>query len=132
MLDTRIKFRRTGEETLNGRRCWKIEAFEISRPTIIRSVDGADQVARVTAWVDPADGSVLKTVLDVNQNRQDVIQTKITVVYGQIPRLGFLTPVQMVEHYYGRDDSGYTEINAVATYRDDRRFDTGGRVVPDR
>jgi hypothetical protein len=47
-------------------RCWNIEARESPRPTIVRTIDGYDQVARMTAWVDPADGAVIKTALDLN------------------------------------------------------------------
>ena len=53
-------FRKSGNETIDGRRLWQIGFREVLKPSLIKTVEGADQPARGIVWVDPSDGSVLR------------------------------------------------------------------------
>lgn len=76
---SRFTFLRTGEDTLEGRRFWRIEFRETRRPSIIRTREGADQLSTGAAWVDPVTGAIAKTVLNIGGDRSaDFVQTKIT------------------------------------------------------
>jgi hypothetical protein len=63
-----------------------------------------------------------------------LVRTKITVTYRLEPKLGFLVPSEMVEHYYRPADPDHTpeEITAIGTYTAFRQFQTTGRIVTDR
>ena len=53
------------------------------------------------------------------------VRAGITVTYESEPRLNLLVPVTMEETYSGRG----SQISAVATYRNFRRFETETRIV---
>jgi hypothetical protein len=59
----RVKVRRTGAGTLEGRPGWLIEFREQDRLTYVRTPDGRDQPSRVVGLVDMQTGEVLQTVL---------------------------------------------------------------------
>jgi hypothetical protein len=132
---TRFEFRKAGNESIEQRRVWTIDFSEIMRPSIVRTREGADQLSRGRAWVDPNDGTVLKTVLDLGGDKSvDFVQTKITVTYRLEPTLGFLVPSELLEHYYRPADLHHTaeQITATGTYTAFRQFQTTGRIVTDR
>ncbi len=53
----RFSFRKTGEDTIEHQSVWKIDFSERTRPSIIKTPMGTDQLARGTVWVDPGSGS---------------------------------------------------------------------------
>ena len=61
----RLRFTRKRIESNRGRTEWKIEFLEVTRPTIIRTPAGLDMPAEGTVWVDPKDGTVLKTTFQL-------------------------------------------------------------------
>jgi hypothetical protein len=119
----RFRFKDSGTSAAAGVEVRAVNYEERARPTIIRTPNGGDVVARGTLWVDPASGRVLKTELDTPGPRG--MRVNIAVDYALEPRLQMLVPVTMRETYRGRD----IEISAVATYSNFRRFEAESRIV---
>ena len=120
---SRFRFTRTGTVALSGSSASAVSYEERSRPTIIRTPNGRDVVSKGMVWIDETTGQVLKTELNTVGPRG--LRAVITVSYGFEPRLGFLVPVTMHESY----SAGATQISAVATYSNFRRFETESRIV---
>jgi hypothetical protein len=119
---SRFRFREAGITTVSGVATTAVAYTERSRPTIIRTPNGRDVVAKGTAWID-REGRVLKTELVTTA--PGGVRAGITVTYGSEPRLNLLVPVTMHETYSTR----VSQITAVATYRNFRRFETETRIV---
>jgi hypothetical protein len=131
----RFECRKAGDDSIDRRRVWRLECREVTRPSIVKTREGADQLSRVTVSVDPNTGAVLKTVLDLGGDRAvDFVQTKITVSYSLDAGLGLLVPVELIENYYRPADGQGTamHLNAVGRYTGFRQFHTSGRLVTDR
>ena len=101
---------------------WGIEFRETKRPTVIRTNDGRDFLARGRFWIDPATGVVLISQLDMNNG---AVSGTINVSYQSEPLLGFRVPVEMRERYA----AGSTVIDGTATYGRFRRFEVNTREV---
>lgn len=148
----RFKFRKTGEDTVSGVSVWKVRFDEHQRPTIIRTRQGKDMPLTGTAWIDPTDGRVLKTHMQIESEarlggvnsaidenprpRGSVADTRtrssasMTVTYKTDTALGLLVPSEMLETYEGPRANALsvadstTKINCRATYTAFRRFET--------
>lgn len=140
----RSKFRKENEGLLNTQSVWVIAYEEKQVPTIVRAPGGESRPATGTIWVDPAEGRVFRThveiVTELKQAGRRVRSTSsVTVDYGYDDRLGLLVPREMRESYVAPSVSGnadsssgreeLTRIGCRATYSDYRRFETSGRVV---
>ena len=62
---SRFKFSKGGEETLNGVRVWVLRFDEQARPTIITTSKGEDEPIQGRAWVDPGEGRLLRVEITV-------------------------------------------------------------------
>lgn len=104
-------------------------ARERGVPSIIRSNEGADLNSAVTAWVDAA-GRLLQAEVRsrVFPTDRPQVESVVLVKFRFNAGLGLLVPVEMREVFWsdmeGRRGTG------VARYRDFRRFETSGRIVP--
>jgi hypothetical protein len=123
---SRFRYDRTGEGTVDGTAVWTVRFRETGRPTIVRTTAGKDVPASGTFWIDPVSGRVLETRLDLRtelesapdgQNPKPVgdppslapagrtsrIRTtaSISVVYKWDARFGLLLPAEMRETYEG-------------------------------
>jgi len=139
----RFTFKKESEDTLEGVRVWKIRYKEASRPTIIRTSQGKDMPVKGILWIDPADGRVLKTNMELesdsmlsganSQMRNNTFEepfqgrvvpgwderrvnsaVSITVTYKPEERLGLLVPVEMLESYEGPFRSQFTGNESVS------------------
>ncbi len=119
----RFRFKRAGTITLSGVDAIAVSFEEHSRPTIIRTPNGRDVVSKGMLWIDGRNGQVWKTELSTSEPRG--VRAVITVTYELEPRLKMLVPVTMRETYSARG----TEVSAVATYSNFRRFETESRIV---
>ena len=102
----RFKFSRTGVRRIANGEVWDISFKERDRPTIIKTPLGKDVAARGSFAIDPVDGRVVETALEL------LGIARITVTYAIDPRLQIAVPVQMTEAY----DTETETLNAVATY----------------
>jgi hypothetical protein len=117
---SRFKFRRR-ETPAAADGTWEISFEERDRPTIIKTPLGRNVVSRGSFAIDPADGQVLRITLTLMDMRATIV-----VDYAMEPRLGMPVPVKMTESYRMPDET----LEAVASYSNYRRFETGARVVP--
>ena len=151
----RFRFRKDGEDTIDGHRVWKIRYEETSKPTIIRTSSGKDMPVKGTFWIDASDGTVLKTHMEMSLEakmggtartsptdteggtlvRRVNSSASITVTYKQDTKLGLLVPDKMLETYEGPSVNRFTgneevtKINCSAMYSDFRRFETSARAL---
>jgi len=126
----RLSFQKRGEEQLDGRTVWSVTFRERERPTLVRTPDGRSRPARGTAWVNPLDGSVLRTDLEFDGERSgDAPATTITVLYRRDVTLALLVPYEMREVYRTETAAGSEEMDAVARYTNFRQFRTSARIV---
>jgi hypothetical protein len=119
---SRLRFSQRGEDTVEGTRVWIVGYEERTRPTLIRTPQGRDQVAKGTVAVDPASGRILRTALTWENGPAGSIE----VEYRHDEHVGALVPATMVEQYRR---SGAATITGRATYTNYRRFQTSGRLV---
>jgi hypothetical protein len=122
----RISLRKSGEGKERGRRTWKIEFVEAGAPSLIRVPDGSVGRLRVTAWVVPMTGEVVRTMLEHEINTGTSTTTgRVSVRYVENDSLQVLVPVEMHESYETR----YRRIETDAGYYNFRRFVTAGRII---
>jgi len=127
----RVSFQKRGEEQLDGRTVWSIAFSERERPTLVKTPQGRDRPARGTVWIDPADGSVLRTDLEFEGEKGgNSPTTTITVRYRREAALGLLVPYEMREAYRVPAGTDSEEIGALARYTNFRQFQTSARVLP--
>jgi VWFA-related protein len=121
---SRFTFRRRGTERIDGVETWKIDFEETRKPSMIMTSDGRDIFASGSLWVNPADGSVVRTRLVVNGYLGTRTGADVDVVYRQDATLGMLMPVKMTERYRGLT----SQISGEAVYSDFKRFRTSATV----
>jgi len=108
-------FRLKGRERLNDLDTVVVEYLETSSPTVIVGRKSEDVPSRGRFWIDPADGRIVRTLLETRPNGG--VNT-IDVVFRHEPKLGILVPRQMIE----RRDAGAEVVEGRATYTNFRRF----------
>jgi hypothetical protein len=152
----RFKFSKEGEERHDGTLVWKIRYQEIRKPTIIRTSAGKDMPVKGTFWIDPTDGRVLKTHMEISVEtamqghagvlgavtergaplRRVTSSASITVTYRADPAIGLLVPIEMRETYQApavnrfTGNEEFSTVNCRATYSHFKKFETGARLVP--
>ncbi len=120
----RDKFRFTvrGRDAAAGKDAWIVEFRETARPTIIRSVDNKDIVARGRYWIEAGNGAVVRSELAFGSLGSE---TSIATSFALDDRLLTYMPVEM----RFRRDSKNSEVRGVATYGRFRRFEVGTQEV---
>ncbi len=121
----RFEFRKAGEEDLGGVRVWKVEYRERARPTLIISLSGANMPAKGFFWIDPRNGSVVASRIEVFEIKVHMVAV-VTYAAGEVP--GLLVPVEMREGYRRPDGNG-PYVNTVAAYSNFRRFQVTTETV---
>jgi len=82
--------------------------------------DGRDVMSKGFLWIDPSDGSVLRTLMNLEGHAGASSRAAVEVFYHRDDALGMLLPSRMTERY----DSGTVRITAEAIYSDFKRFQT--------
>jgi len=108
-------FKLKGRERLNDLETVVVEYLETSSPTVIVGRQNEDVPSRGRFWIDPADGRIVRTLLETRPN--GTVNT-LDVVYRHDPRLGILVPGEMNE----RRNAGAEVVEGRATYSNFRRF----------
>jgi hypothetical protein len=117
----RFVFTRAGVERIGAVEAVKLDFAEQDFPTLI-AVNGVDVPASGTVWLDPANGSLLRTNVKVNTPGGNA---SVTVDFQRDERLQQWLPSRMTE-VYGAGTS--QETKCTATYSNYRRFDSTVRV----
>ena len=92
-----------------------MEYLETSSPTLIVGRNDEGVPARGRFWIDPADGRILRTLLETRP--EGAINT-LEVIFRYEPRLDLLVPGEMIE----RRNAGLEIVEGRATYSNFRRF----------
>jgi hypothetical protein len=127
-LQSRFAFTDAGHERVNGVETWKVEYAERERPTLIQE-EGRDRVSRGAVWVSEADGTIVRTRLDMTIPLRETV-VSVEVDYRRDPKLEMWVPGRMHETYLQSRATMVNEnIDCVAVYSNFRRFETSGRVI---
>jgi len=110
-----FSFKLKGRERLAGTDTVVVEYVETSSPTLIVGRNDEDVPARGRFWIDPADGRILRTLLETRPG--GAINT-LDVTFRYEPRLDLLVPGEMIE----RRNAGLEIVEGRATYSNFRRF----------
>lgn len=128
---SRLTFREHLDDDVDGQRVWAVRFEERVRPTLVRTPQGRDRLARGVVWVDPSDGAVVRTRLDFDPARNDDFPAAtVTVLFRRDDGVDLIVPFEMREDYRAKVAGGpSTETHAVAAYTRFRRFRADARVV---
>lgn len=88
---------------------------EIARPTLITGVNDEDVPASGQFWIDPADGTILKSRLDTRSGRKTA---RIEVTFARDAKVGLVLPLEMVE----RHEADPERVSGKAVYGNFRQF----------
>lgn len=122
----RFHFEKSGEETIDGVATWVVGYSEHVRPTMISSTPG-DLFARGTFWLDPADGRVVRSEIDLGDLNTSV-RTRIVMSYRRDATLDMWVPSEMTEQYENPRDARADRFDGKATYSNFRRFEFKSEV----
>jgi hypothetical protein len=106
----------------SGEQVREFEMRERSRPTVVRTEEGAPIFLRGRVWIDTATGSVTHTELDFDLDELDYV---MSVAFAPVPALGLVLPSELHELYTTRS----ARIEGHAAYARYRRFTTGARLL---
>jgi hypothetical protein len=120
----RFSFRRSGRERIDGVDTLVIDFHEERIPTLIMNSDRKDVPASGTLWVNPVDGTVVRSRLELREFDNAGSKATVDVVYRKDPGVGMWVPSRMTERY----TSGTETTNTVATYTDFKRFQTSIKI----
>lgn len=127
----RFKFKR---KSVASSGMWEIAFQETRRPTLIRTPDGASVPATGTLWVNPDDGTILRTRLEVfgyatpAHSGDSGTRGEIDVSYRHIGALDMWLPDTMVETFEGSHGTLVERTHGEARYSNYRRFQTSARI----
>jgi hypothetical protein len=129
----RFRFAKTEEDRIDGRRVWKVSFEEQQRPTLVTQLDGGNVVSRGFGWLDPRTGAIVRTQLDLDEDRPqgvDLTVSRIVVTYQRDPIMSMLVPREMTERYEAAlSTSRKFELTTRARYSGFRRFQTSARLI---
>jgi len=121
----RFTFRRKGRERIGSVETVEIDFREERGQTLIMNGAGEDVPASGTLWVDPVDGAVVRTRLELRKFDDAGSQAAIEVDYRKDPVLAMWVPSRMMERYSGGSiDTAAT----IAVYQDFKRFQTSVKI----
>ena len=112
---SRFSFKPRGREHVDAIDAVVVEFVETASPTIVVGARGEDVPSRGRFWIDPADGRILRSLLET---RPPGNVNTLEVRFRYEPKLGLLVPAEMVERRRG---SGET-LEGRAAYSNFRRF----------
>ena len=122
---SRFIFHRKGTERIDGVETVAVEFRETRVPTLVMNSAGKDVPASGTLWVNPADGAVVRTRLELDGFHGAGSHAEIDVVYRKDAGVGMWVPARMAEKYSGGMAGTAT---TTATYKDFKRFQTTAKI----
>jgi hypothetical protein len=133
-LQDRFKF---AAKTVEQDGSWHITFKETSRPTLIRTPDNESVPSEGDIWVNPEDGTVLRTILrtelkNLRHARMQRGDGQVAVTYRYVALIGMWLPAEMSERFETTGTSGRTSawerVEGKAEYSNYRQFTTSGRI----
>ena len=124
----RFSFEQDRTRTIDGVDTWEVSFLEAASPTLVRGSNGEDRPAHGTFWIDPENGSVVRTeVIFEGESARTRYRVTMRVGYRDSPELGMLVPDSMEENY----DSDLHTVDTRAQYRNFQRFRVEVNVTPE-
>jgi hypothetical protein len=127
----RFKFKRRNVPSSGA---WEIAFRETRRPTLIRTPDGASVPSAGTLWVNPDDGTIVRTRLEVfgfatpGHAGDSGTRGQIDVTYRHVDALDMWLPDSMGETFEGSRGTLVERTHGEARYSNYRRFQTSARI----
>jgi hypothetical protein len=128
----RFKFAR-GTVMADG--VWEITFRETARPTLVRTPEGRSVPSEGGVWVNPADGTILRTRLRMTEFERGSgaftrgsASAQVDVRYANVSALGMWLPDVMTESYEVGRGVTRVRLTTEARYSEYRRFQTSGRI----
>jgi VWFA-related protein len=121
----RFTFRRAGGERIDGVDTVEIAFIEQPAATLITTAAGKDVPSAGTLWVNPVDGAIVRTRLELRGFDDAGSRAVIDVTYRKDPALAMWVPSRMTERYSGGSEGTATTS---ATYQDFKRFQTSVKI----
>lgn len=122
----RFDYSDAGREKVKGQQAVVLGFRERSFPSVVSDGFGGDILSSGRLWVAPETGAILRTELSfAGPGVMTLKEAVIQVDYERDGRLQLLVPREM-EETYGLD---VEVVHGRASYRNFRRFETGGRLV---
>ena len=117
-----------GHERVRGTAVTLVDFEEVTRPTLVREPSGENLVSSGRIWVEPATGGVWRIEWSYRTEERPSADPApmLRVEFSPHRQLGILVPISMVERF----DVARGRGEGTATYRNFRRFQTSGRIVP--
>jgi hypothetical protein len=117
-----------GHERIRGTAVTLVDFEEFARPTLVREPSGQNLVSSGRIWVEPVTGGVWRIEWSYRTEERPAADPApmLRVEFARDRRLGILVPVNMDERF----DVARGRGEGAATYRNFRRFQTSGRIVP--
>ena len=112
---------------------WEIAFRETSRPTMIRTPAGNSVPSEGMLWVNPANGTVVRTQLEVEGfvvtgPRRSHGTGRVEVTYQRVAELEMWLPASMDEEFEAVRGNARDQISGQALYSNYRQFTTTGRI----
>ncbi len=120
----RFTYAPAGTERVDGILATKVEFHETATPSMIATRNGMDVLSKGLLWIDPSDGSVLRTQLNIEGYSGAGSRAVVEVFYHRDETMGMLLPARMTERY----DAGMAHITAEAIYSEFKKFETSGAI----
>jgi hypothetical protein len=127
----RFKFKRSDAKSPG---VWEIAFHETQRPTLIRTPEGASIPAAGTLSVNPPDGTILRTRLEVfgfatpGRSGDAGARGAIDVTYRHVDALDMWLPDSMIETFEASHGAVVERTRGEARYSNYRRFETSARI----
>jgi hypothetical protein len=116
-VNERFEFTDGGEETINGRIVRRAIYREAARPTLIKTTRGRDLALTGTIWIDPFNGTVVKTELNA---ADPAVRCQVIVTFRRDETIELWVPDKMEEYY--KANLAVDDIFATATYTNYRKI----------
>ena len=110
---------------------WRVRWRETARPTFIRTPRNDSVPTEGELWVNPADGTIRRTRLEVNVrwSPNEFGGGRVDVSYQFVDAIGMWLPASMDEQWQTTDRYGNWErASGHAVYSNYRQFTTSGRI----
>jgi len=126
----RFKFTAKG---VNADGTWEIAYRETQHPTLIRTPEGKSVPSDGSFWVNPADGTIVRTLLKVGGDGIGAPKGTrgdgtIDVTYSRVAALDMWLPELMIEQFEIQGGDNWETVTGRATYTNYRQFQTSVRI----
>jgi hypothetical protein len=126
--DNRARFKFSAR-TVAADGTWEIAFSERDKPSLIRTPEGRSILSSGTIYVQPQDGTVVRTTLRIDSREAPRGKGSVDVRYARVEALNMWLPVSMDETFEGSPrNGGWTRVTGHAEYSNYRTFTTSGRI----